>query len=135
MTCSGHNQARNPRAWILPFWSKTDMDSLKQNLCLAPDQKRVGPKKLQMIKKSIWHRKFFWAFFVKKRHNLSSSRITYDFLSSDSFQMPENWLRFEFCRIQFCPASGANSQNVNFLLLFRKIYFFQMVVVNWFLCL
>ena len=38
VTCSGHNQARNPRAWILPFWSKTDMDSLKQNLCLAPSK-------------------------------------------------------------------------------------------------
>ena len=46
VTCSGHNQDRNPRAWILPFWSKTDMDSLKQNLCLAPDQKMVGTKKV-----------------------------------------------------------------------------------------
>ena len=35
--CSGHNQDRNPRAWIFPFWSKTDMDSVKQNLCLALD--------------------------------------------------------------------------------------------------
>ena len=33
--------ARNPRAWILPFWSKTDMGSLKQNLCLTPDQEIV----------------------------------------------------------------------------------------------
>ena len=38
--------ARNPRAWILPFWFKTDMDSLKQKLCLAPDQKMVRPKKV-----------------------------------------------------------------------------------------
>ena len=38
--------ARNPRAWILPFWSNTDMDSLKQNLCLAPDQKIVRTKKV-----------------------------------------------------------------------------------------
>ena len=46
VTCSGHNQARNPRAWILPFWSKTDMDSLKQNLYLAPDQEIVRTKKV-----------------------------------------------------------------------------------------
>ena len=38
--------ARNPRAWILPFWFKTDMYSLKQNLCLAPDQKMVKTKKV-----------------------------------------------------------------------------------------
>ena len=42
----GHGLSRSPRAWILPFWSKTDMDSLKQNLCLAPDQKMVTTKKV-----------------------------------------------------------------------------------------
>ena len=41
-----HNQGRNPRAWVLPFWSKTDMHSPKQNLCLAPDQKMAGTKKV-----------------------------------------------------------------------------------------
>ena len=46
VTCSGHNQVRNPRAWIFTFWSKTDMDPLKQNLCLAPDQKIVATKKV-----------------------------------------------------------------------------------------
>ena len=45
--------ARNPRAWILPFWSKTDMESLKQNLCLAPDQKMVGTKKVANDEKII----------------------------------------------------------------------------------
>ena len=35
MTCSEHNQARNPRAKSLPFWSKTDMDSVKKNCYLA----------------------------------------------------------------------------------------------------
>ena len=50
--------ARNPRAWILPFWSKTDMDPLKQNLCLAPNQKMVRTKKVanyQKIKGIICH--------------------------------------------------------------------------------
>ena len=46
VTCSGYKQVRNPRALILPFWFKTDMDSLKQNLCLAPDQKMVEQKKI-----------------------------------------------------------------------------------------
>ena len=41
-----YHQARNPRGWILPFWSKTYMDSLKQNLCLTPDQKMVLPIKV-----------------------------------------------------------------------------------------
>ena len=31
-----------------------------------------------MIKKSILHHKMFWSFFVKKQHNLSFPRITYD---------------------------------------------------------
>ena len=38
------NRGRGLSAWILPFWSKnskTDMDSLKQFLCMAPDQKMV----------------------------------------------------------------------------------------------
>ena len=35
-----------------------------------------------MIKKSIWHHKNFWSFFVKKRHNLSFPRITYDIVFS-----------------------------------------------------
>ena len=30
-----------------------------------------------MIKKSIWHHKIVWSFFIKKRHNLSFPRITY----------------------------------------------------------
>ena len=46
VTCNGHNQDRYPRAWILPLWSKTDMDSSKQNLCFAPDQKMFGAKKV-----------------------------------------------------------------------------------------
>ena len=46
MTCSGRNQARNPRAQILPFWSKTDMDSVKKNFYLAPDLKMVRPKEV-----------------------------------------------------------------------------------------
>ena len=45
MVLSFH-QTRNPRAWILPFWFKTVIDSLKQNLCLAPDQKMVRAKKV-----------------------------------------------------------------------------------------
>jgi hypothetical protein len=39
---------------------------LKQNLCLAPDQKNGwNKKKLQMVKKSIWHHKLFWSFLSK----------------------------------------------------------------------
>ena len=59
------HQSRNPRAWILPFWSKTDLDSLKQSLCLAPDKKMVGTKKVAKDKKSIWHHKIFWSFLSK----------------------------------------------------------------------
>jgi len=54
------------------------MDSQKQNLCLAPDQKMVGTKKLQMIKKPIWHHNIFWSFFVKKRRSLLFPKIPYD---------------------------------------------------------
>ena len=42
----GRHLARNPRAWIHPFSFKTGMYSLKQNLCLAPDQKMVRTKKV-----------------------------------------------------------------------------------------
>jgi hypothetical protein len=44
------------------------MDSLEQNLCLAPDQKMVGTKifatdqKINLASEKL--------FFVKKRHNL-----------------------------------------------------------------
>ena len=38
--------ARKPRAWILPLRSKTDIDSIKQNLFLAPNQKMVRTKKV-----------------------------------------------------------------------------------------
>ena len=44
VTCSRHNQDRNPRAWILPFWSKTDMDSPKP---------MVGTKKVANDQKII----------------------------------------------------------------------------------
>ena len=60
------HQARNLRPWILPFWLKTDMDSPKQNLFLAPFKKRLDKKMLQMIKKPIWHHKFFGSFFCQK---------------------------------------------------------------------
>jgi hypothetical protein len=31
---------------ILPFWSKTDMDSVHKNFYLAPDLKKIKPKKV-----------------------------------------------------------------------------------------
>ena len=52
------------------------MDSLKQNLCLAPDQKMVGSKKVANEQK-INHK-----ILVKERHNLSFPRITYDIVFS-----------------------------------------------------
>ena len=42
------------------------MDSLKQNLCYAPDQKMFRTKKLQIIKKSNWHHKIFFSLFHVK---------------------------------------------------------------------
>ena len=42
MTC----QARNHRAQILAVWLQTDLQPVKQNLCLAPDQKMILPKKV-----------------------------------------------------------------------------------------
>ena len=40
-------------AWILPFWFKTDMDSLWQNLCLAPDQTSLKIFKHYKLKPSF----------------------------------------------------------------------------------
>ena len=40
------HQGRNPRAQIVAVWLQTDLQPVKQNLCLAPDQKMVGPKKV-----------------------------------------------------------------------------------------
>jgi hypothetical protein len=40
------HQARNPRAQVLAVWLQTDLQPVKQNLCLAPDQKIVLPKKV-----------------------------------------------------------------------------------------
>ena len=40
------HQARNPRAQILAIWLQTDLQQVKQNLCLAPDQKMVRPRKV-----------------------------------------------------------------------------------------
>ena len=65
VTCSGH-QDRNPRAWILPFWSKTDMYSLKQNLCLAPDQKMIGTKEVENDQKINLVSGNFLVFFLSK---------------------------------------------------------------------
>ena len=42
---SGH-QDRNPGAQILAVWSQTDLQPVKQNLCLAPDQKMALQKKI-----------------------------------------------------------------------------------------
>ena len=39
-------QARKPRGQILPFCSKTDMDSVNKNFRLAPNLKMVRPKKV-----------------------------------------------------------------------------------------
>ena len=70
------------RAWILPFWSKTDINSLKQNLCLAPDQKTVRTKKVANDQKNQFGIiKFFGPVFVKQ-HNLSFPRIKYDIVFS-----------------------------------------------------
>ena len=40
------HQARNPRAQILVVWLQTDLQPVKQNLCLVPDQKMVRLKKV-----------------------------------------------------------------------------------------
>ena len=40
------HQDRNPGAPILAVWFQTDLQPPKQNLCLAPDQKMVRPKKV-----------------------------------------------------------------------------------------
>ena len=40
------HQARNPGAQVLAVWSQTDLQPVKQNLCLAPDQEMVLPKKV-----------------------------------------------------------------------------------------
>ena len=40
------HQARNPKAQILAVWLQTDLQPVKQNLCLAPDQKMALPKKV-----------------------------------------------------------------------------------------
>ena len=37
---------RNPRAQILAVWLQSDLQPVKQNLCLAPDQKMVRPRKV-----------------------------------------------------------------------------------------
>jgi len=59
------------------------MESLKLNICLAPDEKMVVTKKVANDKeKSIWHHKNFWSFFVKKRDNLLFPRLTYDIVFS-----------------------------------------------------
>ena len=39
-------QDRNPGAPILAVWFQTDLQPPKKNLCLAPDQKMVRPKKV-----------------------------------------------------------------------------------------
>ena len=44
MACQ--HQAMNPKAQILAVWTQTDLQPVKQNLCLAPDQKMVRPKKV-----------------------------------------------------------------------------------------
>ena len=68
-----------PRAWILPFLFKTDMYSLKQNLCLAPNQKMVRTKKVSNHRKiNLASQNFFSLFHVKKR------TITYEVKSSCS---------------------------------------------------
>ena len=47
--------------------------------CLAPDQKMARTKKVPNDQKiNFGIIKFFGLFFVKKRHNLSFPRITYD---------------------------------------------------------
>jgi hypothetical protein len=58
------------------------MDSPEQNLCLAPDRKMVGPKKVANDQKFILHHKIFWSFFVEKQHNLSFPRLTYGIVFS-----------------------------------------------------
>ena len=58
------------------------MDSPKQNLCLAPDQKIVRTKKVANDQKLIWHQKHFWSVFVKKWRNLLFPRITYGIVFS-----------------------------------------------------
>ena len=37
---------RKSKAQILAVWFQTDLQPVKQNLCLAPDQKMVRPKKV-----------------------------------------------------------------------------------------
>ena len=41
--------ARKTRAQILAVWFQTDLQPVKQTLCLAPDPKIVRQKILQMI--------------------------------------------------------------------------------------
>ena len=59
-------QARIPRAQVLPFWSKNDMDSVNKTFYLAPNLKMVGRKKVANNLKSIWHHNIFCLFLQKK---------------------------------------------------------------------
>ena len=46
MACQLPSEHRNPGAQILAVWSQTDLQPVKQNLCLATDQIMVKPKKV-----------------------------------------------------------------------------------------
>ena len=62
------HQARNPGAQVLAVWSQTDLQPVKQNLCLAPDQEMVLPKKVANdLKINLAPSKNASLFFVKKR--------------------------------------------------------------------
>ena len=39
-------QLGTPEPRFFPFWSKTDMDSVQKNFYLAPDLKKIKPKKV-----------------------------------------------------------------------------------------
>ena len=43
----------------------TDMDSVNEKFCLAPDLKMVRQKKVANDLKSIWHHNIFYLFFVE----------------------------------------------------------------------
>ena len=44
--CPSSTKLDHCGAQVLAVWSQTDLQPLKQNLCLAPDQKMVRPKKV-----------------------------------------------------------------------------------------
>ena len=59
---------QEPQSQDSSIWSKTDMDSVKQNLCLPPDQKMARPKEVANDKKnSIWYRNHFLDLFIVKK--------------------------------------------------------------------